>query len=141
MSSKKAQTIGTLLVLCLVGGCAAIAAKESTRGNPVKAHSVWQGTYDQTGWGIYPMILFIKSRTGDAFEGTTWYPTLGNGLLRVSGQVKPDGVITFTEEEIIYGRNFFIGCVYTASLAGNTLKGLSTREGREPHHFVLKLAD
>ena len=86
------------------------------------------------------MILFIQSREGDTFEAHTWYPATG-GLIKASGQIKPDGVITFTEEELIYGEDLIIGCVYNGNLEGNTLKGLSTREGREPHHFVLKLAD
>ena len=89
------------------------------------------------------MILFISWRTGDAFEGMTWYPTLDNGLLTISGQIKPDGVITFTEEEVIQGstRGVLSGGRYTASLEGNTLKGPSFRNNIEVGRFVLKLAD
>ena len=148
MLSSKARTIGTLFVLCLIGGCATTAVKEERPSASVKAHSVWQGTYDQYEWGAYPMILFISSRTGDAFEGMTWYPTLDNGLLTISGQIKPDGVITFTEDEVI--RSSYIegvrggvlsGGQYTANLEENTLEGLSFHNNIEVGHFVLKLAD
>jgi hypothetical protein len=91
------------------------------------------------------MILFIISSTGDAFEGMTWYPTLDNGLLTISGQIKPDGVITFTEEEVIRGEGSIGGVLsggqYTANLEGNTLEGLSFRNNIKVGHFVLKLAD
>ena len=143
MLSSKARTIGTLFVLCLIGGCATTAVKEERPSASIEVHSVWQGTFEQVGWGGYPMILFISWRTGDAFEGMTWYPTLDNGLLTISGQIKPDGVITFTEEEVIQGstRGVLSGGRYTASLEGNILKGSSFRNNIEVGHFVLKLAD
>ncbi len=148
MLSSKARTIGTLFVLCLIGGCATTAVKEERPSASVKAHSVWQGTYDQTGWGAYPMILFISSRMGDAFEGMTWYPIPFNGLLTISGQIKPDGVITFTEKEVIWGEGsegsiggVLSGGQYTAKLEGNTLEGPSFLNNIEVGHFVLKLAD
>ena len=140
MLSSKARTIGTLFVLCLIGGCATTAVKEERPSASIEEHSVWQGTFVQYEWGAYPMILFISSRTGDAFEGMTWYPTLDNGLLTISGQIKPDGVITFTEEEVIHGM-VISGCIYTASLEGNTLEGPSILNNIEVGRFVLKLAD
>jgi len=144
MLSSKARTIGTLFVLCLIGGCATTAVKEERASVSIEEHSVWQGTFVQDGWGAYPMILFISS-TGDAFEGMTWYPTLDNGLLTVSGHIKPDGVITFTEEEVIRGEGsrggVLSGGQYTANLEGNNLEGLSFRNNIKVGHFVLKLAD
>ena len=71
MSSGKAMAIGSLLVLCLVGGCSTLVAEEGTPRASMNVHSVWQGTCDQTGMKPYPMILFIKNRQGDAFQGTT----------------------------------------------------------------------
>ena len=148
MLSSKARTIGTLFVLCFIGGCATTSVKEERPSASIEVHSVWQGTFVQVGWGAYPMILFISSRTGDAFEGMTWYPTLDNGLLTISGQIKPDGVITFTEEEVIRGegsegsiRGVLSGGQYTANLEGNTLEGPSFYNNIEVGHFVLKLAD
>ncbi len=148
MLSSKARTIGTLFVLCLIGGCATTAVKEERPSASIEEHSVWQGTFVQDEWGAYPMILFISSRTGDAFEGMTWYPTLDNGLLTISGQIKPDDVITFTEEEVIRGegsegsiRGVVSGGQYTANLEGNTLEGPSILNNLEVGHFVLKLAD
>ncbi len=119
------------------------AVNEGIPSASTKTHSVWQGTYDQVGWKVYPMILFIHSHTGDAFEGMTWYPTLSNGVVTISGEIKPDGVVTFTEDEVIYRGEGGVasGCIYTGSLEGNTLKGFSTLKGREAGHFVLKLAD
>ncbi len=148
MLSSKARTIVTLFVLCLIGGCATTAVKEERPSASIEEHSVWQGTFVQVGAGAYPMILFIISSTGDAFEGMTWYPTLDNGLLTISGQIKPDGVITFTEDEVI--RSSYIegvrggvlsGGQYTANLEENTLKGPSILNNIEAGRFVLKLAD
>ncbi len=143
MLSSKARTLGTLFVLCLIGSCATTTVKEESPSASIEVHSVWQGTFDQVGWGAYPMILFISWRVGDAFEGMTWYPTSGNGLLTISGKIKPDGVITFTEEEVIQGSTSGVlsGGRYTASLEGNTLEGPSFRDNIEVGHFVLKLAD
>ncbi len=69
-------------------------------------------------------------------------------LVRISGQIKPDGVITFTEEEVIRGEGsegsrggVLSGGQYTANLEGNTLEGLSFRNNIKVGHFVLKLAD
>ena len=129
MPSKTTQIIGSLLVLCLVCGCSAIAVKESTPSNSIKEHSVWQGTCDQTGWKPYPMILFIQSRKGNTFEATTWYPTLRNGLCKVSGQISQEGVVTFTEDEVIHGAGDIMGggimsgSKFTATIEGNSLKG------------------
>lgn len=136
MLSRKASVVTSLFALCLTAGCSSNLMVSNVS---IQEESVWQGTY--YGRTSYPMILFISSRTGDAFKGMTWYPTLNNGLLTVTGQIKPDGIIKFTEEEIICGRNLFAGCIYTASLEGNTLKGSNTCEGIGKFRFVLKLAD
>lgn len=147
MSSSKVLTIGALVVLCLVGGCVAIAVNENKPSNPIKVHSVWQGTCDQTGWKPYPMILFINNSKGEAFEGTTWYPTLNNGLVKVSGQIRPKGIVTFTEDEVIHGKGSVIsGCQYTATIERNTLKGgyvitLPSTGKVDKGNIFLKLAD
>jgi hypothetical protein len=143
MLSSKARTITTLFVLCLIGGCATTTVKEERPRASIEVHSVWQGTFDQVGWGGYPMILFISWRAGDAFEGMTWYPTVGNGLLAIRGQIKPDGVITFTEDKVIQSSTEGIvsGGRYTARLEGKTLEGPSFQGDMEVGHFVLKLAD
>ena len=48
------------------------------------------------------MILFVKSRAGDQFQGTVWYPDpiTNNGLASVSGRIEANGVITFSERRI-----------------------------------------
>jgi hypothetical protein len=69
------------------------------------------------------MVLFIQNRKGKAFEGTTWYPTLGNGLVTASGQVSPEGVVTFTEKRVIHSWSVMSGAKFTATLEGNNLKG------------------
>ncbi|UCD05597.1 MAG: hypothetical protein JSV98_10890 [candidate division WOR-3 bacterium] len=152
MSSKKAMTIGALVAVCMVGGCASTAVKKSTHSDSIKAHSVWQGTCDQRGVKPYPMILFIKNRKGDAFEGMTWYPTLNNGLITISGQIRPEGIVTFTEDEVIYGGpneyrpGVISGGQFTATIEGNNLKGgyEITPPGTgnvEKGNILLKLAD
>jgi len=133
---------------CVAEHISKVAETTNDNGEAIKTHSLWQGTYHQVGYEEpYPMVLFISSRTGDAFEGMTSYPTLGYSLITISGEIKPDGVITFTEEEVIYqgsyveGHYVVSGCIYTGSLKGNTLKGLATLEDRKTGDFVLKLAD
>jgi len=128
MLFRKAVTIGALVLFYFVGGCATTAVKEEESSEPVndivKVHSVWQGTCDQTGSKPYPMILFIQKRNGKAFEGTTWYPTLGNGLVKASGRVSPEGIVTFTEKQVIHGVwSVMSGAQYTATIEGNNLKG------------------
>ncbi|MHC4309902.1 MAG: hypothetical protein ACYSSN_08160 [Planctomycetota bacterium] len=141
MLSSKARTIGLLFVLCLVAGCAVTAVKDEKASASIEVRSVWQGTFDQVGLGAYPMILFISWRMGDAFEGMTWYPTSGNGLLAVRGQMKSDGVITFTEKEVIRGSGTVSGGRYTGHIEGNTLQGPSFFKNQKVGHFVLKLAE
>jgi len=149
MLSVRAVTTGALVLFCLAGGCASTAVKEKAHGGPVndavKVHSVWQGTCDQTGEKPYPMILFIEARKGNAFEGMTWYPTLDNGLCTVAGQVGPEGVVTFTEKEVVHGA-ILSGAQYTATIKGNNLKGsyvihLPVAGQEDKGNILLKLAD
>jgi hypothetical protein len=126
----------------MVVGCVSTTVKEESPSSSVELHSVWQGTFDQVGFGDYPMILFISYRTGDVFEGTTWYPTFDNTLLGVRGQIKPHGVIAFTEEKAIRSPGgVSAGGQYAADLKGNTLEGRSFSDDVEVGRFVLKLAD
>jgi hypothetical protein len=37
------------------------------------------------------------------FEGVTWYPTLGSGLSTVKGRIEATGVVTLSEDEVIFG--------------------------------------
>ena len=142
MSSSRARTIGTIFILCLIAGCATPPIREEKSSASIEVRSVWQGTFDQLGYGAYPMILYISYRSGDVFEGMTWYPTLDNGLLTVSGQIKPDGVIAFTEEEVIRSTGGLLsGGQYIANLEGNTLEGRSFRNNIEVGSFVLNLTD
>jgi len=99
------------------------------------------------------MILFIKNSKGEAFEGTTWYPTLNNGLVKVSGQIRPKGIVTFTEDEVIRSsyiegvrRGVLSGSQFTATIEGNTLKGgyvitLPSTGKVDKGNILLKLAD
>src|SRR5262245_24997417 len=78
--------------------------RPEAQAGPFKANSVWQGTCEQSNpKSIYPMILFVRRRDGDSFEGVTWYPTLDNGLIKVTGRIDRKGTVTFTEGEVIHG--------------------------------------
>src|SRR5262249_26522483 len=95
-----------------------------------KVNSVWQGTLEQSNpKSSDPMILFVKQRKGDSFEGVTWYPTIGNGLIKVTGRIDGKGGVTFTEEKVIHGdvtaqgRVVVAGSKYSAKLEGTVLKG------------------
>ena len=41
-------------------------------------------------------------RKGDSFNGVTWYPTRGNGLLTVSGCIEVEGTVAFSEDNVLY---------------------------------------
>ena len=151
MSFRKAATIGALVFLYFVGGCSTTMVSKEKSNDLFKAHSVWQGTCDQTGYEPYPMIIFIQNRNDDAFEGMTWYPTLHNGLITISGQISPEGIVTFTEDEVIYGAptedrgGVISGGQYTATLKGKNLKGgyvITLPNGeKDKGNIILKLAD
>jgi hypothetical protein len=121
--------------------------------DPLKINSVWQGTGQQSKPALtYPMILFVQQRWGDEFEGVTWYPTLGNGLSTVTGRIGANGVVTLSEDEVIFGEateqrlGILAGAKYTAKLGKTTLKG--NGEWMDPKTkevatltFLLKLAE
>jgi SecDF, P1 head subdomain len=118
----------------------------------LKVFSVWQGTGEESSMQPYPMILFINHRWGEDFEGTTWYPLLGNGLIKVSGRIDANGVVALSEDEVISGeateqrQGVVAGGKYTAKLEKNTLTGNGkytdpkTKEG-VTFKFSLKLAE
>lgn len=96
----------------------------------VKVNSVWQGTGDQSKPALsYPMILFVNRRWGEDFEGVIWYPTLENGLIKVTGRIDANGVVAFSEDKVIYGeatdqrQGVLAGAKYTAKLDKMTLQG------------------
>jgi hypothetical protein len=95
----------------------------------LKVFSVWQGTGGESAVQPYPMILFINNRWGEDFEGTTWYPLLGNGLIKVSGRIDANGVVALSEDGVISGEaaegqpGVVAGGKYTARLEKNTLTG------------------
>ena len=95
-----------------------------------KADSVWHGTCGQTDTkSSYPMILFVKHRQDDAFEGVTYYPTLGNALLKVKGRIDKNGKMMFREDKLLYGETYdkdrvvVTGITYTAKLDKKGLTG------------------
>lgn len=96
----------------------------------LKVNSVWQGTCTQSDpKSSYPMVLFVKKRNGETFEGMTWYPTLGNGLVAVTGQVDAKGAVTFKEKKVLYGESYgddqrvVSGITYNAKLDKTRLTG------------------
>ena len=129
------------------------AQAEEPPADPLNPATVWRGTCEQSNpKASYPMVLFIKQRQGETFEAVAWYPTLGDGLIKVSGKVGPNGVVTFTEEKVIHGevtpdhRIVVAGSKYTATLDRATLKG--TGEWSDPKtnendtlEFSLNLAE
>lgn len=76
--------------LAVVGSFGTQFLRAAEQADLFKVNSVWQGTCEQSNpKSSYPMILFVKQRKGDTFEGVTWYPTLGNGLVKVTGRTDP----------------------------------------------------
>jgi hypothetical protein len=118
----------------------------------LKVFSVWHGTGEEPSMQPYPMILFVNHRWGEDFEGTTWYPLLGNGLIKVSGRIDAHGDVALSEDEVISGeateqrQGVVAGGKYTAKLEKNTLMGNGkytdpkTKEG-VIFKFSLKLAE
>ena len=128
-----------------------LAAKPSV--DPLEPSTVWQGTCEQSNpKSSYPMVLFIKQRKGEAFGAVAWYPTLGDGLVEVTGRVGPDGTVSFTEEKVIHGegtsdhQGVVAGSKYTATLDRGTLKGTGKWSNKKTNEtdtlkFSLTLAD
>eukprot|EP00913_Durusdinium_trenchii_P035329 g33059.t1 len=71
--------------------------------DPLVAGAVLSGLCAQRFRRPYPMELRISKRNGNAFEGTTYYRTLGPGEARVRGTIV-GGKVTFTEYSRIRGR-------------------------------------
>jgi len=95
-----------------------------------KVNSIWHGTMEQANSKLsYPVILSIKKRKDNTFEGVTWYPTLGNGLIMVMGRFEGKGALSFSEDKVLYAEVFdndqavVAGPKYTAKLDKNVLKG------------------
>ncbi|MFO0865294.1 MAG: RICIN domain-containing protein [Gemmataceae bacterium] len=96
----------------------------------LKVGTVWQGMCEQTNPNAsYPMVLYIKRRSGNAFEATAWYPTVADGLVTVSGKVGPNGAVTFMEDQVIHGegaagrQGVLAGGRFTVTLDRGTLMG------------------
>jgi len=106
-----------------------------------KVNSVWHGTMEQANPKLsYPLILSIKKRKDNAFEGVTWYPTLGNGLILVIGRIEGKGTLTFSEDKVLYAEVYdndqavVAGPKYTAKLENTVLKGIGeVREYIDPN--------
>ncbi|MBD2000563.1 hypothetical protein H6G00_28825 [Leptolyngbya sp. FACHB-541] len=119
----------------------------------LKTSQVWQGT---CGWSkpkeSHQVVLFIRKCERGVFEGVIWYPTLGDGLMTVSGKTSPDGSVLFTEDKVLYGElthtrpGVLAGSKFTAKLSCSTLEG--TGEWSDPKtdervamEIALKLAE
>jgi hypothetical protein len=80
------------------------------QADPFQANTVWRGEclYEKSDYfpesKPFPMILYVNRRSGADFEAVTWYPTYGNGLLAVKGQVSAKGTVTFLEDKAIHGQ-------------------------------------
>lgn len=74
-------------------------------------------------------VLFINHRWDGDFEGTTWYPLLGSGLIKVTGRIDANGVVALSDDEVISGeatgqrQGVLAGAKFTAKLEKNTLIG------------------
>jgi hypothetical protein len=103
----------------------------------LKPQTVWQGTCEDTG-GQAAMILFVKTRKGDQFQGTVWYPAPinNNGLADISGRIDAKGAMTFSEHRI--QGTIDDGVTYTATLQGRTIAGSYYRGVGK---ILLKLAE
>ncbi|CAN5746222.1 hypothetical protein BH20PSE1_BH20PSE1_16720 [soil metagenome] len=59
----------------------------------------------------------------------SWYPTLGNGLSTVTGRIEATGVVTLSEDEVLFGQateqrlGILAGAKYSAKLDKTTLRG------------------
>jgi hypothetical protein len=120
----RSLVVSIFIAAYLFPGAGATVFGSDEPTDPIKANSVWKGecVYDPSEYFPekemrYLVILHIKQRKGIDFDGTAWYPTLNNGLLKVKGRVGPKGAVTFTETAEIYGRA-------TAEKPGGVLAGM-----------------
>lgn len=124
--------------------------QKSDSPDPFPVNSVWQGTmYQRSPKLKYPVTLFVSERQGDRFEGLTWYPTPGNGLIHVTGRIVNSKKLFFTEDKVLFAerskQNLVVaaGTKYSAELEGRRLHGRSegpNQETDEPAslYFYLK---
>lgn len=96
-------------VFCLLVDAGRVMPGKSETGERLRAGTIWSGIieYDSehfTEPKSDAMILYVKWRKGDDFQGFSWYPNQGNGVLKLTGRVGRAGGITFTEEKVIHGK-------------------------------------
>lgn len=91
----------------------------------IKPCVIFEGTFNQFNYGIYPMIMEIKSVDGLEFNGILHWPTLGNSKTKFKGKI--DSILNqiwFTEYEQIQGSvTIVLNGNYYAELKDNTLSG------------------
>jgi len=123
-------TLAAVIALTLPASPRLATVGAAEPADPLKINSVWQGTMEQSNpKSSYPVILFIKQRNGNAFEGVTLYPTLGNGLLKVTGRIEEGGKLTFSEDSVIHAEKFdqdlicIAGSKYTGELKSGAISG------------------
>jgi hypothetical protein len=99
-----------VISLCLIGFALLATFSAEEPSDPFMPDTVWKGEikYAKTDYSPVskplPMILYIKQRKGTTFEGVTWYPARGNGMLMVTGSVGVKGAVTLSEEKVIRGQ-------------------------------------
>jgi hypothetical protein len=108
--------------------------------------SLWRGSLSETtdtiGTLRYPIVLYVDVRRGDAFIGTTWYPSLANGLLKIAGEVDANGTLTFHEDDVVFGSGHVAaGSTYTGTLSGAMLSGTANYPNGTVGQFSVKLAE
>ena len=132
---------GSLLAVA-VAALFALRSAAGTPDPPVAANSIWQGIVEQSRpKSSYPAVLFIKELDGDSLKGTMWYPSLGNGLVKLSGRISAEGTVTLYEEEVLFAQPYrdgklhvVEGTKYTAVLDGSVMKGTGElREFTDPN--------
>ena len=143
LSVGLALAVAALATLCPEANPQVKKANLPLKGSAqLKAPSVWSGSFQPAAGDPIPMVIYVVERNKRQFTATTWYPTL-NTLISSSGEVDPEGNVTFTEDELIYRKAGIAsaGAKYVGSTDGKVWNSdweyLDGRKGK----FQLKLAE
>lgn len=80
--------------------------KKSPAADPLPVGSMWVGSGEQ-GVGearqTWSMAIHIDERNGNFVRASAWYPTLANGVSRLSGVLDDKGSFSVDEPSIVHG--------------------------------------
>ncbi len=107
MTMTMIRTAKLTLTLALPALLAAGSAKKSPAADALPAGSFWVGAGESDVGDkrqVWAMAIHIDEREGDIVRASAWYPTLANGVSRLSGVLDGKGGLSVDEPSIVWGK-------------------------------------